>query len=218
MIKGKQNSEKEIINLKNMDKKYNIIPLLIEDLMRYMTLVPNDFSEEKIYEGIYPHNINIEQRLKLIFYFPKKSTNNYGLEISGKKYIEKVYNVFNTEKYKKELKRFYEIFSCSLDEIDEKIISDFFSNVLQNKSSFDLKNINDKESINFIIKIFKTININKKSTYYDRRNIRVEGSLPILGFDLLFDLLTQSGNNEVQNKISEILCSICISKITQKKT
>ena len=210
MIKGKQNSEKEIINLKNMDKKYNIIPLLIEDLMRYMSLVPNDFSEEKIYEGIYPHNINIEQRLKLIFYFPKKSTNNYGLEISGKKYIEKVYNIFNTEKYKNELKRFYEIFSCSLDEIDEKILSDFFSNVLQNKSSFDLKNINDKESINFIIKIFKTININKKSIYYDRRNIRVEGSLPILGFDLLFDLLTQNGNNEVQNKISEILCSICI--------
>ena len=77
MIKGKQNSEKEIINLKNMDKKYNIIPLLIEDLMRYMSLVPNDFSEEIIYEGIYPHNINIEQRLKLIFYFFNPNSRDY---------------------------------------------------------------------------------------------------------------------------------------------
>ena len=90
-----------------MDKKYNIIPLLIEDLMRYMSLVPNDFSEEKIYEGIYPHNINIEQRLTLIFYFSKKSASNYGLEISGKKYIENVYKIFNTEKHKKELNKFY---------------------------------------------------------------------------------------------------------------
>ena len=52
MIKGKKSSENETINLKRMDKKYNIIPLLIEDLMRYMSLVPNDFSEEKIYEII----------------------------------------------------------------------------------------------------------------------------------------------------------------------
>ena len=210
MIKGKQNSEKEFINLKKLDKTYNIIPLLIDDLIRYMSLVPNDFSEEKIYEGIYPHNMNIEERLKLIFYFPKKSTNNYGLEISGKKYIEKVYNIFNTEKFKIELNKFYEIFSSSIDEIDDKILSDFFLNVLQNKSVFDLKNINDKESINFIIKIFKTINLNKKSIYYDRRNIRVDGSIQIEGFDILFDLLTQNGNNEVQNNISDILCSICI--------
>ena len=210
MIKGKKSSENETINLKRMDKKYNIIPLLIEDLMRYMSLVPNDFSEEKIYEGIYPHNINIEQRLTLIFYFSKKSASNYGLEISGKKYIENVYKIFNTEKHKKELNKFYEIFSKTIDEIDDKILSDFFMNILQNKSSFDIKNINDKESINFIIKIFKTINLNKKSIYYDGRNIRVDGSIPIEGFDILFDLLTQNGNNEVQNNISDILCSICI--------
>ena len=54
-----------ISNLKELDQKYNIILLLIDDLIRYISLLPPDFSEEKIYEGIYPHSINIEQRLKL---------------------------------------------------------------------------------------------------------------------------------------------------------
>ena len=56
-----------IVSLKELDKKHNIILLLINDLIRYISLLPHDFSDEKIYEGIYPHSINIEQRLKLIF-------------------------------------------------------------------------------------------------------------------------------------------------------
>ena len=84
-IKEKKYAGNLILNLKALDKKYNILPLLLEDLMRYMSLLPDDFSEDKIYEGIYPHKINIEQRLKLIFYFSKKSSNNEGLHLSEKK-------------------------------------------------------------------------------------------------------------------------------------
>ena len=75
---------------------------------------------------------------------------------------------------------------------------------VENKSKFDLKNIKDIESINFIIKIFRTVNQNKNAIYFDGRNIRVDGSIPIDGFDMLFDLLTQNSNNEVQNKISDL--------------
>ena len=213
MIKGQAQKNKEnlSLNLKQLNQKYKIIPLLIEDLIRYLSLVPQEYSDEKIFEGIYPHKINIEQRLKLIFDFSKKSSVNYGLDISEKKYIEKVYKIFNSDKYKSELKNFYEIFSRNIKEIDEKIISDFFTDILQNKSEFDLKSINDKKSINFLIKIFQTVNMNKMSLYFDGRNIRVDGGVPIEGFDFLFDLLTQNSNNEVQNQISDLLCSICIN-------
>ena len=213
MIKGQAQKNKEnlSLNLKQLNQKYKIIPLLIEDLIRYLSLVPQEYSDEKIFEGIYPHKINIEQRLKLIFDFSKKSSVNYGLDIYEKKYIEKVYKIFNSDKYKSELKNFYEIFSRNIKEIDEKIISDFFTDILQNKSEFDLKSINDKKSINFLIKIFQTVNMNKMSLYFDGRNIRVDGGVPIEGFDFLFDLLTQNSNNEVQNQISDLLCSICIN-------
>ena len=210
LIKSKKNNNL-IVNLKSLDQKYSIILLLIEDLIRYMSLLPENFSEEAIYEGIYPHSINIETRLKLIFYFFKKSSNNYGLNLSEKKYIEKLFQIFSSDRYKKDLNKFYDIFSKNINEIDDKILSDFFVYLLQEKSGLDIKTINNKESINFIIKIFTSININKKSIYHDGRNIRVDGSVPIEGFDMLFDLLTQNSNNEVQNSISELLCTICIS-------
>ena len=211
VIKSKKNNNNLNVNLKSLDQKYNIILLLIEDLIRYMSLLPENFSDEKIYEGIYPHSINIEQRLKLIFYFFKKSSGNYGLNLSDKKYIEKLFKIFSSDKYKKDLNKFYEIFSKNINEIDDKILSDFFAYLLQDKSELDIKTINNKESINFIIKIFTSININKKSIYHDGRTIRVDGAVPIEGFDMLFDLLTQNPNNEVQNSISELLCTICIS-------
>ena len=210
IIKKKKNFAHLNINLKKLDQKYNIILLVIEDLIRYMALLPSDYSEDKIYEGIYPHKTNIEQRLKLIFYFFKKTSDNYGLDLSEKKYIQKLYQIFTSEKYKKDLTKFYEIFSNNLNEIDDKILSDFFTYIFQDKSGFDLKSINNKESINFIIKIFTTLNLNKKAIFHDGRNIRVDGSVKIEGFDMLFDLLTQNSDNEVQNRISDLLCTICI--------
>ena len=200
-----------ISNLKELDQKYNIILLLIDDLIRYISLLPPDFSEEKIYEGIYPHSINIEQRLKLIFYFFKKSSNNYGLDLTEKKYIEKIYKIFSSENFKKDLNKFYEIFTNNINEINDKILLDFFEYILKDKSELDIKNIKDKESINFIIKIFTTVNLNKKSIYHDGRKIRVDGGVSIDGFEMLFDLLTQNGNDEVQNRISELLCTLCLS-------
>ena len=50
--------------------------LLVNDLVRYMELLPSNYTNEKykeqIYEGIYPHYINIEQRLKIISIFSEK--------------------------------------------------------------------------------------------------------------------------------------------------
>ena len=214
IVRAKRDINNLIKNLKRMDEKYDIVTLLVNDLIRYMELIPNNYTNEKckdkIYEGIYPHFTNIEQRLKLIFYFFKKNDDNYGLNIKGKKHIEKIYQIFKPEKYKEELKKFYEIFTRNINEIDELILEEFFTDILQNKKEFNLKEINDNETINLIIQIFKKVNENKEALFYDGRNIRIEGGAQIEGFDMLFDLLTQNPNKNVQNKISHLLCDICL--------
>ena len=131
--------------------------------------------------------------------------------MTEKKYIEKIYKIFSSENFKKDLNKFYEIFTNNINEINDKILLDFFEYILKDKSELDIKNIKDKESINFIIKIFTTVNLNKKSIYHDGRKIRVDGGVSIDGFEMLFDLLTQNGNDEVQNRISELLCTLCLS-------
>ena len=211
ILKGKKTADNLVLLLKNFDKKFNIIPSLIDDLIRYLNIIPNNFIDDKIYEGIYTHSINIEQRLKIIFYFFKKIAGQCVVDLIGKKYIEKVYQIFQDDKYKNEKKIFYSNFTKNIDEIDDKILSEFFSDILQNKSHFNLKKINDKETLNFMIELFKRLNINKKSVIFDGKNIRVVGDIPIEGFDILFELLTQNSNREVQNQISELLYNICIN-------
>ena len=198
-------------NLKILDEKYDIITLLVNDLVRYMEILPSDYSNEKIYEGIYPHNINVEQRLKLIFYFFKKRENNYGLVVKGKKHIEKIYQIFKLKQYREERKKFYEIFTRNMGEIDNSILIEFFKDILQKKEEFNLKEINDNESINFMIQIFKKVNENNGNFLYDGRKIRLDNISNIEGFNMLFDLLTQNPDKNVQNKISELLCTLCLS-------
>ena len=209
-------SNKDVLceNLKILEQKYDIIDLIINDLMRYMKLLPNDYSNEKgkdkIYEGIYPHKTNIEERLKLIFYFYKKRENNYGLVLRGKKHIEKIYTILNSEKFKEEQKIFYDIFTKDIDEIDDLLLIEFFKEILQNKNKFNLKKINDNESINLVIQTFIKVNENKSVLFFDGRNIRLEQGSKIDGINMLFDLLILNKDRNIQNKISQILCDLCI--------
>ena len=89
IIRNKKYINDLIKNLIKLDEKYDIIALLENDLKRYMELIPRDYTNEKckdkIYEGIYPHNINIEQRLQLIVYFFKKNADNYEVNIKKNK-------------------------------------------------------------------------------------------------------------------------------------
>ena len=193
--------------LKNLDKKYDIITLLIDDLIRYLNISDNIYSAQKIYEGIYPHNISIEQRLIIIFYFLKK---NYDFMVQGKKHLEKLFDIFKPEKYKEERKKFYEILSKSIGKLNNELLTEFYKDILQNKEEFDLTVINDNESINLIIQIFKQINYNKSSIMNDGRIIRISENAVIEGLNMLFTLLTQNPNDFIQEKISELLCNICL--------
>ena len=203
-----------IKNLKKLNDKYDIINLIIDDLTRYMKLLPNNYSNElgnnKVYEGIYPHHINIEQRLNLIFYFFKKNLNNYEMNLEGKKYIEKIYEIFKPEIFIEERKLFYKKITQNISQIEGIILTEFYQDILNNKKEFNSKEINDNESTDLIIKIFKQINENNDNIIYDGRNIRVEEEGKIEGIEMLFDLLTENPNTIVQEKISELLCDICL--------
>ena len=209
---NKNHKENLIQNLKKLDNKYNIISLLINDLIRYINKLPKDnFQKENVYEGIYPHYINVEERLNLIFYFFNRDLNNFGLVIQGKKHIEKIYEAFKLKKFKEERKKFFEIITKNISKIDKILLMEFFKDILQNKNEFDLKEIDDKESIELIIQIFKQINYNNGSILFDGKNIRIGEDASIEGTDMLFDLLTQNSNKIVQEKVSQLLCDVCLN-------
>jgi len=201
-------------NIKILDEKYDIITLLIDDLIRYINKLPNDYTNENIdniYEGIYPHYINIGQRLNLIFHFFKKNLNNYGLVIQGKKHIEKIYETFKPAKFIEERKKFYQIITKNISRIDNIVLMEFFKDILQNRDEFDLKSINDNETTDLIIQIFKQINFNEDKIFDDGRKIRVGEEASLEGTDMLFDLLTQNPNTMIQEKVSQLLCDVCLS-------
>ena len=193
--------------IKILDKKYDIISLLIDDLVRYLNILDITHSDKEIYEGIYPHSINIEERLNLIFYFLK---NNYNSMAQGKKHLEKICHILKPEKYIEEKKKFYEIISKNIGKLNNEFLTEFYTDELQNKEEIDLTKINDKESINLIINIFKQINYNKSTIINDGRKLRVVENAEIEGLDMLFTLLTKNPNDFIQEKVSELLCQICL--------
>ena len=193
--------------IKILDKKYDIISLLIDDLVRYLNILDITHSDKEIYEGIYPHSINIEERLNLIFYFLK---NDYNSMAQGKKHLEKISHILKPEKYIEEKKKFYEIISKNIGKLNNELLTEFYMDELQIKEENDLTKINDKESINLIINIFKQINLNKSTIINDGRKLRVVEKAEIEGLDMLFTLLTKNPNDFIQEKVSELLCQICL--------
>ena len=193
--------------LKNLNEKYDIITLLINDLIRYLNISENPYLEEEVYEGIYPHSINIGERINLIFDFLIK---NYGFMFQGRKHIEKLYQILKQEKFEKERKKLYEIMTRNMGKLNNTLLTEFYNDIMKNNKEFDLTQINDDESINLVIKIFKQINFNKSSILYDGKKIRIAENAEIEGLDMLFVLLTKNPNDLIQEKVSELLCQICL--------
>ena len=90
-----QKEGEEIV--KKLDDKYHIISLIVNDLISYINKLPKeeDFvvNDNEIYEGIYSHKINVEERLDLIFIFVKGEHIDYSLKIESE-HIEKLYKLF----------------------------------------------------------------------------------------------------------------------------
>ena len=204
----------QIIN--KVDQNYNIIQLIIDDLIRYinniMTMTDSKIKKDKVYEGIYTHQTNIEQRLKIIFYLLKGGNKN----LLTANDIEKIYDTFNsTPRLNADKLLFFDIMSKNIQYIDSSSLLEFFNNILSNKS-FEIYNFSEEQSLTLITKIFIKINIDAKTLYEDKKNIRVIKD-NIINIDVLYEILIKNKNPFIQNKICELLNSLCLN-LTDYKT
>ena len=206
-----QKEGEEIV--KKMDDKYHIISLIVNDLISYINKLPKeeDFvvNDNEIYEGIYSHKINIEERLDLIFIFVKGEHIDYSLKIESE-HIEKLYKLFKPKKFKKEMERLLNSLSRNLIYIENETIKSFYNDILLNPNEFDIINFTDLYTLNIIIDLFYKINHDNNMIIGYGKKLRVIGQ-SIEGFDLLFDILVNNKNRIIQEKICKLLCDLCLN-------
>ena len=206
-----ENEEKNIFE--KLDKKYSILNLIINDLIRYLNIIKekNDIpNQDKIYEGIYPHDINIKKRFEALFFFVKGNKNNKGLKIESKEHLEKIYSNLNHPLLNKELDKFFIIFTINIKNIEKEILNEFLTNIIENKDKFDISKFTSYRILLFIYKTFLSINKNEGIIYFDSKKEKVKKD-EIKKLDLLFDILIKNKNFEVQNKICDLLTSLCLN-------
>ena len=211
LINNKDDKKENIFDL--LDKKYQIFNLIINDLIRFINKVIENKQtpdQNKIYEGIYPYSINIEQRFQFIFFFVKGNNINKSLKLESKEHLEKIYSILKNPLLNKELIKFFNIFMKNLGNISNETLNNFLNNIIQNKDEFDIVNFSNKEILNLINKIFLKINREDDILYFDLKNVRVKKD-NIKKLDLLFDILINNKNSEIQNKICDILNGLCLN-------
>ena len=201
-----------------LDNKYNIISLITNDLIRYVSKVENvkksnDNFNNEIFEGIYPYMNNISIRLKLLFLFI-----NFGLLINDEEHIIKIYSLFNSEKYEKEKILFVREIAENIEYINYETLKNIFSKIFQNNSLFDKSTFKDVNSLKLIKQLFININIYNESLIYDSKAIKVNLDLNKLeGIDYLFDILISNKNHFIQNKLCKLLTKCCLFLSNYKK-
>ena len=213
-----QKEGEEIV--KKLDDKYHIISLIVNDLISYIDKLPKEedfvINDNEIYEGIYSHKINIEERLDLIFIFVKGEHIDYSLKI-GSEHIEKLYKLFKPKKFKKEMERLLNSLSRNLIYIENEAIKSFYNDILLNPKEFDIINFTDLYTLNIIIDLFYKINHDNNMIIGYGKKLRVLGQ-NIEGFDLLFDILVNNKNRIIQEKICNLLCDLCLNLKDYKTT
>ena len=208
-----QNNGESIIN--KLNNKYNIISLLVDDLIRYINILPKEedfkINEQDIYEGIYPHSLNIEERLDLIFIFVKGEYTNFRLRLKiESNHIEQLYKLFKQKKFQKEMQKLLNFLSRNLKYIENETIKSFYKDILLNPEEFDINNFSDLYTLNIIKDLFYKINHdNNMLTGYGKK-LRVVGE-NIEGLDLLFDILINNKSIIIQKEICNLLCNLFLN-------
>ena len=208
-----KNDDDEEYYVKKLNTKYNIISLIINDLIRYINILPSEdnfiVNEKEIYEGIYPHKLNIEERLSLIFIFVKGEFSNYSLKIESED-LKQLFKLFKPNKYKKEMEKLLNYLSRNLKYIENETIKAFYKDILLNKNEFDIINFTDLYELNLIKDLFYKINHDNNMIIGNRRKMRVVGE-NIEGLDLLFEILINNKNRIIQSEICHLLSDLFLN-------
>ena len=208
---SKEKKEEDIFQ--KLDNKYNIFNLVINDLKRYINLIEatkENPQENKIYEGIYPHKLNIEKRFKFIFFFTKDNDSSKGLKMDSKEHLEEIYSILKNPLFHKDLMTFFNIFRCNIKFLSNDILSAFLDNIIKNKKEFDLVNFSSEEILTFLKNVFLKMNKDDGIIYWDSKKIRVKKD-NIKLIDLMFDILVRNKNAEVQNQVCDLLHGLCLN-------
>ena len=210
----KNRNSKELY-LRYLDDKYDIITLFINDLIRYISNIQKDdinfkFDDDKIYEGIYIHSINIKSRLNIVFFFVEGEYMEYVLDLKGEEHLEKLFKIFKGLKNEKSLLFDY-LYSYVEINPDKETLEYFFKVILRNPDYINLKEIDEKVQLHLIINVFRKINENE-SLLFDGKNIRVKSD-KIEGIDLLYEILLNNSNQKLTYKICIELTNLCLHLI-----
>jgi len=212
-------NEEEGELISELDNKYNIISLITNDLIRYISKVnktkknDDDDYKSEIFEGIYPYIKNISIRLKLLFIFV-----NFGLYIKEEEHIIKIYSLFKSSQFEEEKLLFFREITNNIDDINNETLRSIFFDIFQNNSQFDKSNFKDKDTFRLIKCIFIKINLFKGALIDDTKTFRVNQDLNKLeGINYLFDILISNKNQFIQNKLCKMLTKYCLFLYNYKK-
>ena len=196
---------------KIINEKYNIIQLIINDLIRYINLLQKEkissIDETKIYEGIYPHKSNIEERLDLIFLFNRYK--DFGLKFE-KDNLKQLYKLFKPKIFKKEMQKLLNIISKNSQVIEKDIIHSFYNDIIINPDEFDIVNFEDLNALSLIKDLFYEINHDSNTIVGSGKKLRVIKQ-EIEGLDFIFDILINNKNKIIQRDISRLLSNLCLN-------
>ena len=197
--------------LKKLNEKYKIISLIVIDLIRYINILPiednSTTDDSKIYEGIYPHKSNIEERLDLIFLFNSFKLHELKLDIIN---LKSIYTLFKPKKFKNEMQKLLNIITKNLRFFEKDTMHSFYKDIIINPNEFDISNFEDLNALNLIKDFFYKINQDSNKIKGSEKKLRVK-SQEIEGLDLLFDILINNKNKYIQRNISKLLCNLCLN-------
>ena len=210
------NNHKEIKEsniFEKLDIEYEILNLIINDLIRYTNIIKElNISPESnaIYEGIYSYKDNIEQRLQILFFFAKGNKTNKGLKLNSIEHLERIYSIFKSENFHNDLINFFSIFLTNINFIPNPTLEEFLYNIIENENEFDLSSFSEESILLFIQKIFLKINTSEGIITFDSKVVRVKKE-NIKKLDLLFDIMIKNKNEYIQDKICDVLKNLCLN-------
>ena len=219
-----ENNESESDNdgeiISELDNKYNIISLIVNDLIRYVNKVKDSINEKKadnnykneIYEGIYPYMKNISFRLKILFLLV-----DFGLYIN-EVHISKIYSLFKTKQFKKERFLFFREITNNIYYIDIDTLQQVFNKIFENNKEFDINSFSDEDTFNLILELFFCINLLKETIIDDTKTKRVNKKIDqLVGFNFLFSILISNKDHLIRNKLCRYLSHLCLYISNYKK-
>ena len=216
LLQNSRNSNRFHQRLKHIHEKNNIFDLIVDDLTNYFMKVDsiennneennniNDFANT-IFQGFYPHSINIEIRIELIFILLNKERN---LEWNFNNFLV-FWKCINQQKFSKEI--FFKILFNNINNLSYNFRSTLFKSIFLNEKLFAIE---DLYSFNLFKKLMLEINISNGVFFYiNKSELRVNktSNNEIIGLNKLWEVLINNKNIEVQNEISSFLADICLN-------